>query len=58
MAIILKYDTGATGNYIRVQDTIILKNPGPTTTGNRVHLPGNSIIKQTLSVHIHFQMLP
>ena len=40
-AIILKDDTVATGNYIRIQDTIILKNPGPTTTGIRVRLPNN-----------------
>ena len=38
-AIILKYDTGATKNYIRGQNTIILKNPGPKTTGPKVRLP-------------------
>ena len=38
-AIILKDETGATGNYIRGQDTIILKNTGPTTTGPRFRLP-------------------
>ena len=43
--IIFKSDTGATGNYIRGQDTIILNNPGPTATGPRVRLPNNSIIQ-------------
>ena len=38
-AIILKADTGATRNYIRGQYTIILNNPGPTTTDTRVRLP-------------------
>ena len=56
--IILKYDTGATGNYIRGQDTIILKNPRPTTTGTRVCLPENSIVQPTLSVNIPIQILP
>ena len=55
--IILKYDTGATGNYIRGQDTIILKNPRPTTTGHRVRLPDNSSIQQTLCGHLHLPML-
>ena len=39
--IILKADTGATGNYIRDQDTIILKNTGPTTNGPRFCIPDN-----------------
>ena len=50
--IIIKSDTGSTGNYTRGQDTVILKNTGPTTTGNRVRLPKNSIIPPTLYVHI------
>ena len=57
-AIILKSDTGATGNYVRGQDTIILKNPGPTTTGPRVRLTKNSIIQPTLFGHPPIQMLP
>ena len=56
--IILEADTGATESYIRVQDTIILKNPGPTTTGPRVRLPDNSIIQPTLSGNIPLPMLP
>ena len=48
----LKSDTGATGNYIRGKDTIILKNPNPTTTSTRVLLPGNSIIHPTISVRL------
>ena len=56
--IVLKADIGATGNYIRGQDTIILKNPGPTTTGPRVGLSDNSIIQPTLSGHIPIPMLP
>ena len=56
--IILKDDTGATVNYIRGQDTIILNNPGPTTTGPRSRLPKNSIIQPTLSGHLPLQMLP
>ena len=43
-SIILKVDTQTTRNYIRGQDTIILKSLGPTTTGPRVRLPHNSII--------------
>ena len=57
-AIILKSDTGATGNYVRGQDTIILKNPGPTTTVPRFCLLKNSIIQPTLSVHLPLLMLP
>ena len=54
--IILKDDTGATGNYIRGQDTIILKNPGPTTTGPIVRLPDNSIIQPTIYGHLTLPM--
>ena len=56
--IILKSYTGETVNYIRIQDTIILNNPGPTTTGTRAHIPNNSIIQHTLSGHITLPMLP
>ena len=56
--IIPKSDTGATGNYIRGRDTIILKNPGPTTTVPRFCLLKNSIIQPTLSVHLPLLMLP
>ena len=38
-ATVLKSYKGATGNYIRGQNIIILKNPGPTTTGTRVRPP-------------------
>ena len=57
-AMILKSDIGATKNYIRGQDNIILKDPVTTTTGPRVRLPNNSIIKPTLFVHLPLPMLP
>ena len=50
--IILRAYKGATEKYIRGQDTIIVKNPRPKTTGPRVCLPDNSIIKPTLSGHL------
>ena len=56
--IILKSDTGAAGNYIRVQDTIILENPGPKTTVPRARLPDNSIIQLRLPAHIPLPVLP
>ena len=56
--IILKVDTGENVNYIRVQDTIILKNPGLTTTGPSVCLPENSIIQPTISGHTPIPILP
>ena len=52
-----KYDTGATRNYIRGQDTIVLNKPQPTTIGPRVCLPDKSIIQPTLSGHIPLPML-
>ena len=55
--IIFKADTGAAGNYIIWQDTIILENPGPKTTGPRVRLPDNSIIQPRLSGHIPLPVL-
>ena len=54
----LKSYTGATGNYIRGKDTIILKNLEPTTTCPRVRLPDNSIIQPKLPGHITLPMLP
>ena len=57
-AIILKSDTGATRNYIRGQDTIILNNPVPTNTGLRVRLLDSSVIQPTLSGNLPLQMLP
>ena len=54
----LKSDTGATRNYIRGQDTIILKNSVPTTTGPRVRLADNSVIQPTLSVLLPLPILP
>ena len=57
-AIILKYDTGATVNYVRGQDTIIFKNPGPTTNSTRGILHDNSIIQPTRSGHLPLQFLP
>ena len=57
-AIILKADTGATGNYIIGQDTIILNNLEPTNTGPRFRLPDNSIIKPRLYLHLPLPMLP
>ena len=54
----LKYDTVATVNYIRGKDTIILKNPQPTTTGPRVHIPDNSIIQPTIYGHLPLPTLP
>ena len=56
--IILKDDIGATGNYIRGQDTINLNYPGPTNTSPRVCLPNNSIIQPTLSGNLLLSMLP
>ena len=56
-AIILKSDTGATGNYTRGQDNVILKNPGQTTTGTKVSLSDNSIIQPTLYGHLHIPIL-
>ena len=50
--IILQSDTGATRNYIRGQDTTILKNPGPTNIGPRVRLPNSYIIQPTLFAHL------
>ena len=54
----LKADIDTNRNYIRVQDTIILNNLEPTTTGPRVRLPEKSIIQPTLYGHLTLPMLP
>ena len=57
-AIILKADTGASGNYIRLKDAIILKNKKLTKTGPKVRLPNNSVITSTTEGYLPFNNLP
>jgi hypothetical protein len=54
----LKADTGATGNYIRNEDALILNHVVDSTTGPHVRLPDNSIIKPTKSGHLSIPVLP
>ena len=55
--ITLKDYTDATGNFIRGQEIIILKNPEPTTTGPRFRLPENYIVQPTIFGHLPLPML-
>ena len=50
--ITLKYDTGATGNYIRDQYSVILDYLQPTTTSPWVCLRNNPVIQPTHSGHL------
>ena len=54
----MKADTGATGNYIRNEDALILNHVVDSTTGPHVRLPDNSIIKPTKSGHLPIPVLP
>ena len=57
-SIILKADTGASGNYIRLKDAIILKNKKLMKTGPKVRLPNNSVITSTTEGYLPFNNLP
>ena len=57
-SVTFKADTGATGNYVRLKDALILEDKTTTTTGPQVRLPDNSIIKSTHRGHLPIPNLP
>ena len=54
----MKADTGATGNYIRTEDSKILTNLKSTTKGSRVRLPDDTIIAATDEGNLPIPDLP
>ena len=56
--VILKADTGASGNYIRLKDALILKDKKRTDIGPKVRLPDNSIITTNTEGHLPLKNLP
>ena len=55
---ILKVDTGATGNYIRKKDAFILKKLQSTRTGPVVRLPNGQLMQPNQKGHLPIANLP